>query len=372
MLPSIPSAALIGALSTAAVGVNAFPSHLDNSLVARAGSSGMACNNSPQLCSKQYNKITYMGVHDSAFLRDQSTGNSVAGNQFFNATDALDAGLRFLQAQVHNKNGTLELCHTDCSLLDAGSLEDYLSKISVWMGGNPNDVVTLLFVNSDNQPVSEFAAAYEQSGLSKYGYQETTSAATGDWPTLQTMIGEDQRLVSFITNINSSTAYPYLRDEFDYVFETAFDVTSIDGFNCTLNRPAKLGSAATALGSNYMGLLNHFKEQTLSGDIEVPDADAIDTVNSPGSSAAGNLGLHLQQCTSQWGVKPSFVLVDFWNVEDPVQAADTANGLTAADITGRTNATTGGGDSSGAGSEVSSPLGRCALLAALAGCLLLV
>lgn len=40
-----------------------------------------ACNNSPALCDKSYGEITYLGAHDSPFVRDASTSNSVAGDQ---------------------------------------------------------------------------------------------------------------------------------------------------------------------------------------------------------------------------------------------------------------------------------------------------
>ena len=45
-------------------------------------SSTTACNNSPDLCSRSYSSITQLGAHDSAFLRDSSTGFSSSGNQY--------------------------------------------------------------------------------------------------------------------------------------------------------------------------------------------------------------------------------------------------------------------------------------------------
>lgn len=123
---------------------------------AATSTSTVACNNSPDLCSRQYSNVTHMGAHDAAFLRDSSTDNSVAGNQYYNATKALNAGIRLLSLQVHNSNGTLELCHTTCTLLDAGTLEDFLVKIKTWMDENPNEVVTLLIVNSDDEDVASF------------------------------------------------------------------------------------------------------------------------------------------------------------------------------------------------------------------------
>lgn len=41
-----------------------------------------ACNNSPDLCDKSYGEITHLGAHDSPFVRDSSTSNSVAGDQY--------------------------------------------------------------------------------------------------------------------------------------------------------------------------------------------------------------------------------------------------------------------------------------------------
>lgn len=41
-----------------------------------------ACNNSPDLCNKSYGEITHLGAHDSPFVRDSSTDNSLAGDQY--------------------------------------------------------------------------------------------------------------------------------------------------------------------------------------------------------------------------------------------------------------------------------------------------
>ena len=74
--------------------------------------SSTACNNFADLCDRNYNNITHMGAHGSSFLRDGNDGLSAAGNQNYNATDALDAGIRLLQAQIHEENNALHLCHT--------------------------------------------------------------------------------------------------------------------------------------------------------------------------------------------------------------------------------------------------------------------
>lgn len=314
-------AAVLG-LSTTAVSAGV----LDR-LIPRADT---ACNNSPDLCSRAYNQITHMGAHDIPFLRDASTGNSLAGNHFFNTTLALSAGFRLLQGQVHNVNGTLRLCHTTCDLLDAGTLQDWLAKVKFWMDGHPNEVVSLVLVNSDNVDVAAFGAAFEGSGISKYGYKPaSTTAPTGSWPTLQTMINANTRLVSFVASINPSTTYPYLLSEFSYVFETEFLVTSATGFNCSAGRPAAAGTAAQAVSKNFIPLMNHFKYASITSSIQIPAVSDIDITNSPNTTVSGALGLHAATCKKEWGVVPVLVLVDFWDKGPAIQVADAMNGVTA-------------------------------------------
>ncbi|KAG6221412.1 hypothetical protein E4U26_006025, partial [Claviceps purpurea] len=292
-------------------------------------STGKACNNSPSLCNRPYNNITHMGAHNSPFLRDQSTGDSLSGNQFLNATRALDAGLRLLQAQVHKPNSTLELCHTSCSLLDAGALETWLSSIHTWLTQNPNEVITLLLVNADKAPASEFGPLFDSAGLSDLAYKPATAnELSASWPTLQAMIAANTRLVSFVTNIQYSASTPYLLPEFTHVFETPFEVASIDGFNCTIDRPSRASKepASSALASGYLSLVNHFKYQSVLAGVEIPDVSSIETVNSAGGSVVGNLGKHLGECRGEWNRVPNFVLVDFWNRGDVIAAVDGMNG----------------------------------------------
>ena len=335
MLPLLRAAVAVALLAVA--GVHAAPQGQSSE---GNSSSSRACNNSPSLCSKQYNQITYLGAHDSSFLRDQSTGNSLSGNQYKNATVALDAGLRLLQVQVHKPNSTLELCHTSCSLLDAGPLEAWLAAVNDWVMRNANEVITLVIVNSDNAPASDFGSVFDKSGISKLGYKSPTTSATSKWPTLDTMISQGTRVVSFVTNMPYSSSTPYLLPEFDFVFETPFEVTELAGFNCTLDRPSRASPATSALSNGYMSLVNHFKYQSLGSGIMVPDVDRIDVVNSPATSADGNLGKHLQACKTEWNQQPNFVLVDFWDKATPIDATDSMNALSGA--TGRKSASSSG------------------------------
>ena len=299
------------------------------------GSSGTACNNSPELCTRAYNNITHMGAHNAAFVRDSTTSFSTSGNQFYNATVALSAGLRLLSAQVHRDNNTIKLCHSSCGLLDAGPLATWLSDIKRWMDANPREVVTLIIVNSDDVSAADYGAIFKSSGISTYGYTPT-STPQRTWPTLQTMITANTRLVTFIASITYDTTFPYLLPEFDFMFETAFGVTSQSGFNCTLDRPSSQSSAVAAVSAGLMGMANHFLDDAQSF-FQSPNTDKLDVTNSATTNTVGTLATQAQQCQREWGVKPTFLLVNFFNVGPAMATADLLNGITA---TGRTVLTT--------------------------------
>ena len=363
--PSLSSITVAGVLVALA---NGLPQE-SNEGGSSGGSSG-ACNNSPSLCSRAYNNVTYLGGHNAAFLRDESTGNSLAGNQYFNATRALDAGVRLLQSRVYMENGTLTLCHSSCSLLNAGPLEDWLAAIGRWIDGHPREVVTILLVNSADAAVDDYAAAFRGSGLAEHSYAPESFGATGDWPTLEQMIDRDERVVSFVTEITHAETAPFILDQFSHVFETHFEVTELSGFNCTLDRPTNQNDAATALENNFLSLVNHFKYQQLTVGIQLPDVDSIEVVNSPGTGAVGNLGRHLESCQAEWGLRPNFVLVDFFDEGDPMAAVDRLNDIS--DVEGRTDAEDQGGDTSGAGAGTQRRGGFAfAFLAFFAGVLVL-
>jgi hypothetical protein len=292
----------------------------------------VACNNSPDLCSKSYSSIAHLGAHDSPFLRDASTGDSTSGNQYFNSSVQLSAGVRMLTAQVHTSSGQWHLCHTSCDLLDAGLLSTWLAEIKSWMDNNPNDVVSLLLVNSDNATPAELATEFTNSGITKYSYTPPSiSSAPTTWPTLQTLISDGTRLMTFVASLDKSTidsTNSYLMDEFTFIFENPFTNTSPSNFTCLPDRPSGVkGDIQTALSANLMPLMNHFLDSSELFGIDVPNVGAIGTTNSP-SSGEGTLGNAATQCQSAYGKVPNFILVDFFDQGPAISAVDSLNGVT--------------------------------------------
>jgi hypothetical protein len=296
-----------------------------------------ACNNSPSLCSRAYNNITHLGAHDSPFLRNEKTSFSTSGNHYYNSTVQLDSGVRLLSAQVHKSNGTgaaaWHLCHTNCDLLDAGTLQSWLSEIKTWMDKNTNDVVTLLIVNSDNASPSDLGAQFSATGLDKIAYTPpSTSTIPKTWPTLDSLIGNNTRLMTFVAPLGQpSSEHPYLMDEFTFMFENDYENVNPSNYSCNPKRPSSVSTPEAALSSGRMFLMNHFLYENQLFGIQSPNASYANTTNA--QTGFGSLGVSVQNCTGVYGKPPTFVLVDWFNVGPAIASVDAANQVTGA--TGR-------------------------------------
>jgi hypothetical protein len=157
------------------------------------------CNNQPSYCDRSYSDLTQIGAHDSPFV-----GPLPQHNQNLPVTSQLDFGIRFLQAQTHENpidSSIIQLCHTSCFLENAGTLEFFLEAIRDWLGGHPNDVVSLLLTNQDSFPVSKFDETFEAAGIREYAFVPASSPGKlpmDEWPTFGELIDAGTRLVVFL------------------------------------------------------------------------------------------------------------------------------------------------------------------------------
>ncbi|KAL6709641.1 hypothetical protein ACN47E_001069 [Coniothyrium glycines] len=299
-----------------------------------------ACNNSPLLCSVAYDQVTHLGAHDSPFIRDGSTGFSSFGNQFFNTTVQLDAGVRLLTAQVHialnsvTKLRELHLCHSSCMLFDAGPLEKWLAEVRAWMDTNLNEVVTLLLVNMNGADARELEAEYAKANIAQLAYvppsidhaPPPSTKLQKSWPSLGEMIDAGTRLVTFVNPLTADKAIaPYLLNEFDFVWENQYDVVDKADFTCTPDRPSNTLTAQEMRSSGKLFLMNHLLYWQQAFGIRIPDSRKISDTNS--WDGPGGLGKHMLQCSGEVARQPTFVLVDFFNVGPAIATVDKFNGL---------------------------------------------
>lgn len=198
---------------------------------------------------------------------------------------------------------------------------------------NPNDVVTVLLVNSDTFTATELHQQFVTANLSTYGYvPPQNTAAIQTWPTLQDLIANNTRLITFVADLDPSTTMaanaPYLLNEFTFIFENPFQVTDAASFSCTADRPAAVhGNTAAAVASGRLSLVNHFLDLQEPFGIVVPDVANAKLTNA-NSGVVGNLGTSASQCAQAFGKQPNFLLVDFFDQGPAITTVDQINGIT--------------------------------------------
>lgn len=188
-------------------------------------------------------------------------------------------------------------------------------------------MVTILLVNSASASASDLDAEFQSAGIVDYAYQPASQSAPSSWPTLHQLIHGRTRLVTFIASLDDNAAAPYLMNEFTYIFENPYDVSSPSDFSCTPDRPASLrGDLSSALSSNRLPLMNHFLYVDGPLEIEYPNASYAPTTNAP-SGGIGNLGDTARKCTHVYNRQPAFILVDFFNKGPAIATVDRLNGV---------------------------------------------
>ncbi|KAF6805109.1 phosphoinositide-specific phospholipase c-like phosphodiesterases superfamily [Colletotrichum sojae] len=271
-----------------------------------------ACNGNAALCGKKYSDVTFVGSHNSAFV-----GIGPAHNQMVSVTDQLDLGVRFLQAQTQNKNGQIQMCHTDCALLDVGPLSQYLDEITGWINAHPNEVVTLLLTNIDKIPIKQYDDAFKSTQLDKYVFRPKEKVAIDKWPTLQQLIDAGTRLVVFMDYNSDTSQVDYILDEFKYFWETPFGETDSNFPRCNIDRPNGLDP------NMYMYIVNHFLNIEIFG-IKIPDL-----INAPKTNSLGSIDKQVNLCRGQWGKTPNVILgfqkFDWINVGEAIRAQNQYN-----------------------------------------------
>lgn len=322
---------------------------LPSSLSSRA----TACNGHAELCNKQYSNVTYIGTHNSYAIGNGLS--NIAANQDQPIATQLNAGVRMLQAQAHQSTSSnsssasgISLCHTSCGLLDGGTLENWLSQVKSWLDSNPNEVISLLLVNSDNLSPATFAKAFDATQMTSLMYQPGSAASSSGgiaknaWPTLQDMISSGKRVVGYLASGADLSSVDYLLPEFSSMWENAYDQTTSGPFNCTIDRSGQGEDT-----SSQMYLANFFKANSLGSLGTVPDTSAIYTTN-----AEQNILQSSYVCASEHAnVAPTFILVDYYDRPqgDVFAAAAQLNGVSYSNSTSQGSSAQSSQDSSSSG-----------------------
>jgi len=274
------------------------------------------CNGYAELCNRTYNTVSYVTTHNA-----YSVGSSPACNQDRSILTQLTDGVRAFMLDVHpidpgNINEPLYLCHTSCALFSAGLLVDTLTQMKMWLDGNPNEVITIFFENDGPFPATSFVQPFTQSGMVNLTYYKQPS---DPWPTLQQMIDMNSRVFVVQDQLDRDPTVPWLLHEYDFIWETPFEVPPGGPYICTIDRPK-----SDVPQSYPLNVVNHFVSATfvLGGtSISVPDyTDSITANQIP-------LETHAYSCKAQYGIA-SYIAVDFYEYGDVFQTVAVLNGVT--------------------------------------------
>ncbi|KAF1977529.1 PLC-like phosphodiesterase [Bimuria novae-zelandiae CBS 107.79] len=285
------------------------------------------CNGYPELCNRKLSNVSLVVAHNSPF----AIPHNAASNQVYPVLNQLEDGIRGLQFETHYPNATasLHLCHTTCDLLDAGSLESYLTTVRGWLDDHPYEVIAIMMGNDNRVPPTTYIEPFQNSGLLPYLYTPRKSNATlDDWPTLAEMILLNKRVVVMLDYLANQTEVPWLLDEFSYQWQSPFSPTD-PAFPCTAQRPS---NQPDAVSRDKMYMVNHnlnIAVKIFGDDILIPAYTLLDGVNAV--SGNGSLGRNVENCTARWGRPPNWLLVDYYNFGNfngsVFQVVAEANGL---------------------------------------------
>ncbi len=264
--------------------------------------SGPPCNGDPRLCSRSFSALTFLGTHLSMATDDtwptQTQGRTL--NE-----QLLSGGVRALELEAHDDQGTLEVCEGSCAVASA-SLASVLRDVSTFLTQNPTDVLTLVLRSA--APSDALVQAFAAQSLIPLAHSQTPGKP---WPTLQHMIDDNQRLVVFLDPLPTDTdagaeqnALPaWLHPLSAWVWETA----PSEGTNCVI---------ASGSAQSPLAILNHYSPG------ESSTGDALTAAHAPEVVAA-----RLNRCNDDRKQVPNFVFVNFAEVGDPNGGAQIANGL---------------------------------------------
>ncbi len=249
-------------------------------------------------------------AHNSPFVKKQNA----AANQELPVLTQLNDGIRMLQSESHWVNNTIYLCHTSCDILNAGTLESYLTTVVSWLSANPYEVISILMVNSDYIDPGNYSTPIINSGLRDYLYIPPEVPMSLDaWPTLSEMILTNKRVVFMLDYQANQTAIPWILDEFAQMWETPFSPTNMS-FPCDPQRPPA-GIYGALPRSNKMYMANHNLniDISLAGFSLLTPAYGYLNATNADTLQEGALEAMSSNCTAQWDRPPNFLLVDFYN-----------------------------------------------------------
>jgi len=181
----------------------------------------------PRLC---LDRVTYLGSHNAhANIQE---GFAYA-QQLWSLENQLKRGVRHFLLDIWPDKGELLLCHNRCKLsilLKMGrkhkKLKSALELIKNWLEAHPDEIVTLELENyatgDQTHEVIRSVPGLEQCILKRSDYEPLNYE--GRWPTIQSLVDRNKRLIIFDTRDNEKYAF----DTDTYMIRNMYGTLNID------------------------------------------------------------------------------------------------------------------------------------------------
>ncbi len=263
-------------------------------------SQSLSCNGDVKLCSKRYNEVVYATTHNAYNYR-QGPLNFKYPNQGFPMAQQLEEGVRGLMIDLHERRGKVVVYHS-YAFLGYQPFEEIATAIQLFLKQHPHEVVTLILESYVDHALVE--EVFTATGLAAYTFAKEPGEA---WPTLATMVQNNQRLVVFTDNKSTPRA-PWHHYVWDHCVETHFTAHDTSAFRCTPNR----GQI-----HNDLFILNHFITTKTLGVGNYKQAKVVNALPYMLSRA--------RKCADAMEKVPNFLTVDFYEVGDLMEVVNALN-----------------------------------------------
>ena len=253
------------------------------------------CNGFEQLCEKRINEALFAGTHNSMSAQEEGW---LGPNHIYPIPTQLNDGVRALNIDTYWWEDEPYMCHTFCEI-GAQPLSYATDAIANFLEQNPSNVIIITFQSTLS--AEETLQPFYDSGLKSELYQHETGSP---WPTLQTLIENNTRLLLF-SNQDGGRIEGYM-SQWEHWLDNPYSAQEVDDFACLPER----GDESTATLYN----INHF----LTNPIALPEL-------AQEANEESVLTEHVQRCISQTGLTPSQLLVDFYSIGQTIQVVHEYN-----------------------------------------------
>ena len=293
------------------------------------------CNRDDALCGKRYNDIVQATMHN-AFATTQD--HMLVAQHRGCMRSALVRGVRTFMLDVHlTSSGDVALCHYSCKM-GTVSLSRTLHMFLEFLERNPREIVTVIWEMTPASPKSaagralylQWRQAISASGLVPHMFSREQNRNV--WPTLQQMIDDGTRMVSF-SNFHSDHAAKIDWDMWQarFIEQTPFDSLTKRHLeaNCLV---VTVFTPAWTMPWQPLLVMNQF---TAAGVIGVNTDKSAAFADFMGMSALQTvngeqlLWHRVHKCARCLARIPNFVVVDFWDSSDVLQVVRRLNNLSS-------------------------------------------